>query len=212
MGFSDRLWMKEIMACCDNIVTNVSNSARLQEEGDVLTLRIASVVKGNVNFGEFESCMLASLRALLPNDWSTAHEVAWSWLWDNVERLLQVNMGKPPIWEDALVKVVQAWDEATKFELRKVYNRFFTSTPLGQDYFKQSNTCLYLIADRIIDMTVDIYRNPVKMVDDIFRSLCERLRGGGDDPRTTPYRRSAIPWLSKRTTWLGPSQRVPPSS
>ena len=89
MGFSDRLWMKEIMACFDNIATNISNSARLQEECDALTLRIARVVKGDVNFGEFESCMLASLRALLPKDWSTAHEVAWSWLWDNMERLLR---------------------------------------------------------------------------------------------------------------------------
>lgn len=35
------------------LVTNVANSARLQEECDVLVLRISRVAKGNVNFGEY---------------------------------------------------------------------------------------------------------------------------------------------------------------
>jgi hypothetical protein len=39
--------------------------------------------------------MLASLRSLLPNQWTNKHEFAWSWLWDNVERLLTKDMGKP---------------------------------------------------------------------------------------------------------------------
>eukprot|EP00971_Amphidinium_carterae_P197033 3910585-Amphidinium_carterae.3 len=32
-------------------------------------------------------------------EWSTAHEVAWSWLWDNVERVLQKTFGSPVKWE-----------------------------------------------------------------------------------------------------------------
>ena len=36
----------EVLACFDNIVTNVANSARLQEECDILALRLAKVVKG----------------------------------------------------------------------------------------------------------------------------------------------------------------------
>ena len=73
MGFGQNLWLGEVLACFDNIVTNVSNSARLQEECDVLVLRIARVAKGMVNFGEYKSCMLASLRFRLPKDWSTNH-------------------------------------------------------------------------------------------------------------------------------------------
>ena len=35
--------------------------------------------------------------------------------------------------------------------------------PAGQDYFKQSNTRLDFIADRVVDMTMDIFRlEPVK--------------------------------------------------
>jgi len=111
MGFGQNLWLGEVLACFDTIVTNVSNSARLQEECDVLVLRIARVAKGMVNFGEYKSCMLASLRSRLPKDWSTNHEVAWSWLWENVERMLIKNMGNPPVWESALIKFYDGLDE-----------------------------------------------------------------------------------------------------
>merc|ERR1719498_2213646 len=105
MGFgagTTALWMNEVLECFDNIVTNVANSALLQEECDVLALRIAKVV-GNkqVNLAEYKSCMLASLRSLLPKEWDTSHEVAWSWMWENVERLILKIHGSPPIWEKA---------------------------------------------------------------------------------------------------------------
>ena len=32
MGFGTNSWMNEVLDCFDNIVTNVANSARLQEE------------------------------------------------------------------------------------------------------------------------------------------------------------------------------------
>mmetsp|Transcript_98483 Transcript_98483/g.153896 ORF Transcript_98483/g.153896 Transcript_98483/m.153896 type:complete len:1144 (-) Transcript_98483:100-3531(-) len=168
MGFGTNAWMNEVLGCFDNIVRNVSNSARLQEECDILVLRISKVVSGAVNFNEYKSCMLASLRSLLPKDWSTAHEVAWSWLWENVERLLTKTLGYPRKWEKALGKFIKAFDETALFELRKdIYSRFFSANAAGQDYFKQSNTYLHFIADRIIDMTQEIYANPVKMVDDV---------------------------------------------
>merc|ERR1719267_473801 len=160
--------MSEVLACIDNIVTNVSNSARLQEECDVLALRISKVVKGSVNLSEYKSCMLASLRSLLPKDWDSAHEVAWTWLWENVERLVLRIHGQPPVWERALGKILASLDENQKFEIRKdIYNRFFAAAPAGQDFFKQSNTYLHFIADRIIEMTLELYQNPVKMVDDV---------------------------------------------
>merc|ERR1712023_25291 len=36
-----------------------------------------------------------------------------------------------------------------------------------KDFFKQSNTYLHFIADKIMNMTLELYQNPVKMVDDI---------------------------------------------
>merc|ERR1711971_1144059 len=79
MGFGDSEWMQEVLAQFDNIVLNASNSNRLQEECDVLILRMAKVSTGQVNLAEYKACMMASLRSLLPKDWTTNHEVAWSW-------------------------------------------------------------------------------------------------------------------------------------
>merc|ERR1719440_1816043 len=102
--------MSEVLACFDNMVRNVANSARLAEECDVLALRISKVVKGAVNLSEYKSCMLASLRSLLPKDWDSGHEVAWTWLWDNVERLVKKNEGLLGVWEKALSKLLGSID------------------------------------------------------------------------------------------------------
>mmetsp|Transcript_32664 Transcript_32664/g.87685 ORF Transcript_32664/g.87685 Transcript_32664/m.87685 type:complete len:1245 (-) Transcript_32664:602-4336(-) len=168
MGFGDRKWLEEVLACFHNIVTNVSNSARLQEECDVLSLRISKCTASAVNFNEYKSCMLASLRSLLPQNWSQNHEVAWCWLWENVERLLQRNLGQPQRWEAALSSFFGMLDDSSRYELRaSVYSSFFVKAPKGQEFFKQSNTYLHFIADRVLKMTVDIFQDPVQMVDDI---------------------------------------------
>merc|ERR550539_257686 len=80
MGFASSTWMNEVLASFDTIVTNVSNSYRLQEECDVLSLRIAKY-KGAINLAEYKAVMLASLRSLVPKDWNSDHEESWSWLW-----------------------------------------------------------------------------------------------------------------------------------
>lgn len=168
MGFGTSAWMNEVLDCFHNIVVNVANSARLQQECDVLALRISKSTKTTVNFAEYKSCMLASLRSLLPRDWDSLHEVAWTWLWENVERLLLKIMGNPPRWEKALGKFLDGLDEDQKYDARKeIYARFFAVAPAGQDFFKQSNTYLHFIAEKIIQMTLELYRDPTKMVDDI---------------------------------------------
>jgi len=168
MGFGTNMWMTEVLDCFDNIVRNVSNSNRLVEECEVLVCRISKVCTGKVALSEFKACMLASLRSLLPKAWTTAHEVAWSWLWENVERTLMKNIGLPPVWEKAYGKFLDGVDEATGFQLRKdIYQKFFSLAPSGQDYFKQSNTYLHLIATKVLVMAIDMYRDPIRMVDDI---------------------------------------------
>lgn len=168
MGLSRGKWMDEILDCFDSIVTHVANSARLQQECDVLVLRISNCHDQNVNFAEYKSCMLASLRSLLPKDWSTAHELAWSWLWENVERLLKSIMGRPHVWEQALTKLFASLDENQAYEMRReIYDRFFAAAPAGQDFFKQSDTRLHFITKKVLDFTCELFREPVRMVDDI---------------------------------------------
>ena len=43
MGFEVRLWMQEVLSWFDRIVADVSNSTRLEQECNVLTVRISKV-------------------------------------------------------------------------------------------------------------------------------------------------------------------------
>ncbi|CAE8718508.1 unnamed protein product, partial [Polarella glacialis] len=167
MGFGGSLWMQEVLESFDDMVGNVANSYRLQEECDTLSLRIAKYT-GNVNLTEFRAVMLASLRSLVPKEWNSAHEVAWTWLWNNVGRMLKANMGKPRVQEKALASfILNMTEDSQNYLRRELYRRFFAAAPAGQDYFKQSTTRLYFIADKIVEMTIEMFRDPRKMVEDI---------------------------------------------
>eukprot|EP00429_Kryptoperidinium_foliaceum_P043833 CAMPEP_0176107138 /NCGR_PEP_ID=MMETSP0120_2-20121206/53766_1 /TAXON_ID=160619 /ORGANISM="Kryptoperidinium foliaceum, Strain CCMP 1326" /LENGTH=1123 /DNA_ID=CAMNT_0017441265 /DNA_START=66 /DNA_END=3437 /DNA_ORIENTATION=- len=166
MGFGAKVWMHEILSSFDNIVLNVANSGRLQEECDVLALRMAKY-KGTITLSEYKAVMLASLRSLV-KEWSSGHEVSWSWLWANIERMLKAQMGKPARQEAALSAFLASLDESSLMYIRtEVYSKFFSMAPAGQDYFKQSTTRLHFIADKVVSMTLDMYREPKRLVEDI---------------------------------------------
>jgi len=168
MGFGQNLWMNEVLDLFNNIMANFANVGRVQEECYVLTIRISKVATGKVNLPEFKSCMLASLRSLLPKEWSTAHELAWTWSWERVETLLLENMGKTQKWEKSLVALLESVDEATGYQLRQdIYARFFTSTPAGEAYFKQNVTYLHLLVTKVLGLCMMMYKDPVYCVDDI---------------------------------------------
>merc|ERR1719262_1680069 len=82
--------------------------------------------------------------------------------------MIKALMGKPQVMEKALEKLWKSLDENSQALVRReVYAKFFALSPVGQDYFKQSTTRLHFIADRIVAMTLEIYVDPKKMVEDI---------------------------------------------
>merc|ERR1719464_1862400 len=82
--------------------------------------------------------------------------------------MIRAQMGKPVAQERALEKLLLSLDEASQGMVRReVYSKFFALAPAGQDYFKQSTTRLHFIADRIVAMTLEVYKDPKKMVEDI---------------------------------------------
>merc|ERR1719188_1004358 len=82
--------------------------------------------------------------------------------------MLKALMGKPSAWEKSLEKLWASLDESAQALVRReVYSKFFALAPAGQDFFKQSTTRLRFIADRIVSMTLEIYKDPKKMVEDI---------------------------------------------
>merc|ERR1719217_1185891 len=168
MGFGQNLWMNEVLDLFNNIMSNFSNVGRVQEECYVLTIRISKVATGKINLAEFKSCMLASLRSLLPKEWSTAHELAWSWSWERVEQFLLENMGRTQKWEKALDSLLEGIDEATGYQIRQdIYARFFATTPAGEAYFKQNVTYLHLLVTKVLGLCLMMYKDPVYCVDDI---------------------------------------------
>merc|ERR1719482_903330 len=168
MGFGQNLWMNEILDLFDNIMSNFGNVGRVQEECCVLTIRMSKITTGKVNLAEFKSCMLASLRSLLPKEWTTGHEVAWSWSWERIEALLLETMGKTGKWEKCLITLVESIDEATGYQLRQdIYARFFASTPQSEAYFKQNVTYLHLLVTKVIGLQLRMFADPVGCVDEI---------------------------------------------
>ncbi|CAE7537410.1 unnamed protein product [Symbiodinium natans] len=167
MGFGSSTWMNIILAQFENMVLNVANSSRLQEECDVVSLVLAKY-KGPINLPDFKSVTLASLRSLLPEDWDSNHEIAWSWLWENIEGLLSAMIGKPRQQEHALSNFFRYMEEKDSQRLtQRLFPVFFELAPAGQDFFQQSATRMHFISGRIISMTLDMYAAPRKMVEEI---------------------------------------------
>jgi len=63
--------------------------------------------------------MLASLCSLVPKAWDSNHVVAWTWLWENAEEMLNDLLGKPAVQERALEKLYGSLGEKTRGYVRR---------------------------------------------------------------------------------------------
>lgn len=166
MGFGKHKWLAEVNRCFDDMVKNASNLHRLQEETEVLALRICKTVEGDVTLSMYKSAMLAALRSMLPRTWDPNHETAWNWLWDVIDKHLREILYKPRVWQPELARLMARFSEKEKKAMRdEVYVRFFQVAPLGQEFFKQSNTRLHFIATRAMDMTGELFNDPWEMTE-----------------------------------------------
>ena len=72
------------------------------------------------------------------------------------------------VHEKALSDLFMSLPEASMAAIRQeFFLHFFKVAPAGSDFFKQSSTRLYFIADKIIELTLEMYRQPRAMVEDI---------------------------------------------
>mmetsp|Transcript_27357 Transcript_27357/g.63821 ORF Transcript_27357/g.63821 Transcript_27357/m.63821 type:complete len:1095 (+) Transcript_27357:192-3476(+) len=168
MGFAGNKWMTEVLESMDVVVSNIMNIARVREETSVLALRLATEAE-QVEFSEFKACMMAALRSLLLQHWTSTHEVAWGWVLVNIEQLLADSFVEPPVkLEKALSGFLESLDpEASKDMRRAIYANFFEHAPAGQDYFKQSDSRLHFIQEHIISMTMEIYKQPKRFIKEL---------------------------------------------
>lgn len=170
MGYGHSEWMAPVLDVFDTMVVHATEPTRVMEEADVLSIVLSKVnMRGHqIEFLEFKAVLLASLRSLLPKTWNSECEVAWTWLWGSFERMLKANIGKPQVQQKALRKLYSTITEEQLEAVRTgIYKTFFEKCAQGQDYFKQSSTRLHFIADRMINFTQEIFKDPKGVMTDL---------------------------------------------
>jgi len=85
----DMTWVSEVFPVFGKLVLHVEDSKAFKDECEKLADKISNqgVTVGGTTL--FRNVMFASLRSLLPRDWSAQHEVAWGWFWERVSRQLR---------------------------------------------------------------------------------------------------------------------------
>jgi hemoglobin-like flavoprotein len=148
----------------DNLVTDTCRMGQLQEQTDILAMRIAKDVKGVIKTSEFKVCMLAAMRSLIPKRWDTMHEKAWAWIWDSIDTQLKLSLALPNKYEGPVTKFISELDPTTMGDIGlKVWFRMFEKEPAVENVFKQSNERLKWIAIQAMLYSAAIYRDPTSM-------------------------------------------------
>jgi len=148
-----------------NLVRDTVRLGELQEQTDILAMRIAKDCKGVIKTSEFKVCMLASMRSLIPKRWDIQHEKAWSWLWDSIQTQLKIALPLPAKYEVPVARWVQDENDYTSLADigLKVWFRMFVKEPSVENVFKQSNERLKWIAVQAMQFSALIYGNPTEM-------------------------------------------------
>jgi hemoglobin-like flavoprotein len=148
-----------------NLVRDTCRLGELQEQTDILAMRIVKDVKGVIKTSEFKVCLLAAMRSLIPKRWDMNHEKAWCWLWDSIDTQLKLALPLPTKYEVPVARWIQ--DENDTKSLSdiglKVWFRMFEKEPAVENVFKQSNERLKWIAVQAMVYSAQIYGNPTEM-------------------------------------------------
>mmetsp|Transcript_16320 Transcript_16320/g.28583 ORF Transcript_16320/g.28583 Transcript_16320/m.28583 type:complete len:1108 (+) Transcript_16320:55-3378(+) len=202
MGFqqASNTWMPIFLETLKNIVVNITSLKRMQEEVNILLLRLTPFARDDLVFTQFKAALLAALRSTLPKVWSSSHEDAWTWLWDNLIGILEPDLEKPRLYEPALDATLKGFTPRRLWKLRKdIYARFFQLAPVGQNFFKQSNTRLHFIADRVLEIAQEFFKDPVAMVSTISALGLRHVGFGIPTDLFTPFCTACIQVMKRHT-------------
>ena len=168
MGQETEGWMEELLQVFSVLVDKIASPSILQEECDLLSICMVSKSK-EIDFQKFKPVMLAALRSLLPKTWSTSHETAWEWLWATVSRNLAESTMKVRAFKAHSQTLFSSLEEEQLEHFRTtIYTEVFSKCADSQDLFKQSQTRLRYIADRVLRSSYDMFNKPKdEMVDDL---------------------------------------------
>ncbi|CAK9102503.1 Retrovirus-related Pol polyprotein from transposon TNT 1-94 [Durusdinium trenchii] len=168
MGQKTEGWMLELLQVFDILVEMISSPVHLQEECDLLAINLITK-STSIDFEKFKPVMLAALRSLLPKQWSTLHENAWEWLWMTVARNLNESTMKVRAFKPYNAKMFSQLREEQLDRFRAdIFTEFFARSQASQDLFKQSQSRLRYIADRVLQSSYDMFhKNKDETLDDL---------------------------------------------
>lgn len=165
MGYEEAEWMDIILDRMDCILCNVAQLQRLQVECDLISL-IFTKYHRTIDISDYRVVLLATLRSLVKG-WSMDMETAWNWFWDRVESMLTDRKTLGSCAKKLRTELATLNETHLDFLKRQIFHHFFHSTPKGQEFLKTSMTRLYFVADKIIEMTLEMFDDPVKMVEEV---------------------------------------------
>ncbi|CAK9001133.1 Retrovirus-related Pol polyprotein from transposon TNT 1-94 [Durusdinium trenchii] len=168
MGQKTEGWMLELLQVFDILVEMISSPVHLQEECDLLAINLITK-SSSIDFEKFKPVMLAALRSLLPKQWSTLHETAWEWLWMTVARNLNESTMKVRAFKPYNGKLFSQLREDQLDRFRSdIFTEFFARSQASQDLFKQSQSRLRYIADRVLQSSYDMFhKNKDETLDEL---------------------------------------------
>jgi len=162
-------YVKIVQECFERLVSAAANGddARLELEVTIMALRMHKEVEGTFQMNNFKLVMLASLRSLLPKSWSMGYEQAYIRMWDMVEEILTLSAPLPAKYEKAVSQILpQMTDEDKKKFGLNAFNRLFDAVPRSEDFFNTSNSRLSVLATRALEMSCDMYKDPMRMLNE----------------------------------------------
>lgn len=163
-------WIRILLQQFDGVIVASVNGddSHLAHELNILALRLNKEAVGGINIEEFQGVLLSTLRSMLPTSWDNGHESAWIQFWRLVKVHLQHHMRLPGKYEAALQSLIASLSAAEKQAVgRKAFDKLFDKWPKSEDSFKQSNSRLFFIVVRIVDMALSLIKEPKAMVDEI---------------------------------------------
>lgn len=163
-------WFVPVLKSFGSLVAAVVNAdeASLENICDLVSLELSHVAKGRINFKEFSTPMLASLRSLFPLIWDSNYETAWIKVWQCISTKLQASVELPAKYNNSVNQYIAGLSDKEKKSIgSKAFDRLFKEEPKAERYFKQSNARLAFIVALILDLTAAIFAEPEKVVAEV---------------------------------------------
>ncbi|CAK9064261.1 unnamed protein product [Durusdinium trenchii] len=202
-------WMEELLGVFTDARQWRKCSKQAVPECELLAISMISKAK-DIQFEKFKPVMLAALRSLLPKTWSMSHETAWEWLWATISHNLNESTQKARAFKSYNAQLFASLKEEQLDIFRNdLYTDFFAKCAASQDIFKQSQTRLHYIADRVLQSSYEMFHTPKdEMVDDLSGLGLRHVGYGVPIELFAPFTDSCVAVVKDLVARISKPQRV----